>query len=414
MTNYIILFFCVIIILAYIFDISSKFSRIPGVILMIALGMVLRLFSDNLGFQIPNLKTILPVIGTLGLIMIVMEASLDINLDRNKGKLIIRSVSSAFILLAIFVAVFALILVRFFEFSWNDSILNAIPFGIVSSSVAIASAVNLKPEDKEFVVYESSFSDILGIMAFEFILLNHESIGLGIFLFIRDGIFTLIIAMISTALLGYLLHKITYHVNYVIILTFIILIYVLAELIHLPALLLILIFGLVMANNKFLENELIEEYIDFLKFRDDIKSFKRILGELTFLVRSFFFIMFGFYTNIYNLFNVKNLVTALLISLGVFILRLLYLKKVLGMPVVPIVFFAPRGLITILLFLSIPVASTISIISEEVVTLVILITIVVMMIGSFFQRKEIQTAALVNTDINSGENAEESGSRSKL
>lgn len=414
MTNYIILFFCVIIILAYIFDISSKFSRIPGVILMIALGMVLRLFSDNLGFQIPNLKTILPVIGTLGLIMIVMEASLDINLDRNKGKLIIRSVSSAFILLAIFVAVFALILVRFFEFSWNDSILNAIPFGIVSSSVAIASAVNLKPEDKEFVVYESSFSDILGIMAFEFILLNHESIGLGIFLFIRDGIFTLIIAMISTALLGYLLHKITYHVNYVIILTFIILIYVLAELIHLPALLLILIFGLVMANNKFLENELIEEYIDFLKFRDDIKSFKRILGELTFLVRSFFFIMFGFYTNIYNLFNVKNLVTALLISLGVFILRLLYLKKVLGMPVVPIVFFAPRGLITILLFLSIPVASTISIISEEVVTLVILITIVVMMIGSFFQKKEIQTAALVNTDINSGENAEESGSRSKL
>lgn len=381
---------------------------------MIALGMVLRLFSDNLGFQIPNLKTILPVIGTLGLIMIVMEASLDINLDRNKGKLIIRSVSSAFILLAIFVAVFALILVRFFEFSWHDSILNAIPFGIVSSSVAIASAVNLKPEDKEFVVYESSFSDILGIMAFEFILLNHESIGLGIFLFIRDGIFTLIIAMISTALLGYLLHKITYHVNYVIILTFIILIYVLAELIHLPALLLILIFGLVMANNKFLENELIEEYIDFLKFRDDIKSFKRILGELTFLVRSFFFIMFGFYTNIYNLFNVKNLVTALLISLGVFILRLLYLKKVLGMPVVPIVFFAPRGLITILLFLSIPVASTISIISEEVVTLVILITIVVMMIGSFFQRKEIQTAALVNTDINSGENAEESGSRSKL
>jgi len=414
MTNYIILFFCVIIILAYIFDISSKFSRIPGVILMIALGMVLRLFSDNLGFQIPNLKTILPVIGTLGLIMIVMEASLDINLDRNKGKLIIRSVSSAFILLAIFVAVFALILVRFFEFSWHDSILNAIPFGIVSSSVAIASAVNLKPEDKEFVVYESSFSDILGIMAFEFILLNHESIGLGIFLFIRDGIFTLIIAMISTALLGYLLHKITYHVNYVIILTFIILIYVLAELIHLPALLLILIFGLVMANNRFLENELIEEYIDFLKFRDDIKSFKRILGELTFLVRSFFFIMFGFYTNIYNLFNVKNLVTALLISLGVFILRLLYLKKVLGMPVVPIVFFAPRGLITILLFLSIPVASTISIISEEVVTLVILITIVVMMIGSFFQRKEIQTAALVNTDINSGENAEESGSRSKL
>lgn len=390
MTNYIILVLCIIIILAYIFDISSRFSKIPQVILLIALGMAIQVFSESSEFKIPNLEPILPVIGTLGLIMIVMEASLDIELNRYKKNLIAKSVSSAFVLFAVFVAIFSFILVEFFELSLHDSIINSIPFGIISSSIAIPSAVNLKPFDKEFIIYESSFSDILGIMAFEFILLNHGPLGSGIFIFFRDGIVTLIIALISTALLGYLLHKISYHVNYVIILTFIVLIYVLAELVHLPALLLILVFGLVLANNKLLEIDLIKKFIDFLKFRNDISSFKKILGELTFLVRSFFFIMFGIYTNVYNLFNLNNIFTGLLISLGIFLLRWLYFKQVLILPALPMVLFAPRGLITILLFLSIPFESSISIISEEVVTLVILITIIIMMIGNILLKKEIQ------------------------
>lgn len=43
---------------------------------------------------------------------------------------------------------------------------------------------------------------------------------------------------------------------------------------------------------------------------------------------------------------------------------------------------------TILLFLSIPVASRIPLISEEVVTLVILMTILLMMIGNMLYRRE--------------------------
>ena len=228
-------------------------------------------------------------------------------------------------------------------------------------------------------------------MVFDFILLNESSIGLGIFTFTRDGIITIVIALISTGVLGYLLHKTTYHVNYVIILTFIVLIYSLAKLIHLPALLLILIFGLVLANNKFLEINYIKRFIDFPKFRNDISSFKKILVELTFLVRSFFFIMFGYYTQINNLFNLNNIYTGFLISLGILILRWLFFRLVLRLPTVPMVFFAPRGLITILLFLSIPAISRVPLISEEVVTIVILITIIMMTIGNLFQKKEVHT-----------------------
>jgi NhaP-type Na+/H+ or K+/H+ antiporter len=47
-----------------------------------------------------------------------------------------------------------------------------------------------------------------------------------------------------------------------------------------------------------------------------------------------------------------------------------------------LVWFAPRGLITILLFLSIPEALRMDLINEEVVTLVILMSIFVMMLGN--------------------------------
>ena len=386
MTNYIILALCSIILIAYLFDLSGRFSKIPGVLLLILMGMGIRIISAYTGFVIPNLRPVLPVIGTLGLIMIVMEASLDIHLKKEKKGLLVSSVSSALILLLVFTGAFSFILVNFFGTGVHDSLVNAIPLGIISSSIAIPSAATLNQDDREFVVYESSFSDIFGIMLFDLVLINETSIGAGLFTFIRNGLLTVIIALISTGLLGYLLHRSTFHVNYVIILTFIVLIYSLAKLIHLPALLVILIFGLVLANTQFIEIDFLKRFFDFQKFRGDIGSFKKILGELTFLVRSFFFIMFGYYTPVYGLFSINNLLTGLLISAGILFSRWLFFRHFLRTQVHPLVFFAPRGLITILLFLSIPEASRIPLISGEVVTIVMLTTIILMTVGSITRR----------------------------
>ena len=388
MTDYIILILCIIIVLAYIFDVTSKYSKIPGVILLIALGMTIQAVSSSAGIRIPNLEPLLPVIGTLGLIMIVMEASLDIELKISKKSLILKSVFSAFLLFALLTAALSFVLVRYLGFPLEDSLLNAMPLGIISSSIAIPSSAGLKSHDKEFIVYESSFSDIFGIMLFDFILLRHTSGGPGVFAFVTDGLLTLLIAVVSTAALGYLLHKINYHISYVIIITAVILVYTVAKLLHLPALLLVLIFGLALSNNRLLETSFISRFVDFDKFRKDISSFKKILGELTFLVRSFFFIMFGYYTNVNNLFSVNNLIIAAGICAGMFIIRWAFFKFALHLPAVPLTFFSPRGLITILLFLSIPATSKISYISEEVVTLVILISIVIMALGNMMQKKE--------------------------
>jgi hypothetical protein len=388
MTNYIILFLCVIVILSYIFDITSKYSRIPGVIFLIVLGMGMQMIVKATALDIPNLKPVLPFIGTLGLIIIIMEASLDLKLEKRKKSLIIKSISAAIILFAAFTTAFSYILVQFLDFSVRDSLLNGIPLGIISSAVAIPSAVALNPDEKEFIVYESSFSDIIGIIVFDFILINQTSIGLGLLNLAVGSIITIIIALITTSILAILLHKIYYHVNYVIIMTTVVMVYMVAKISHLPALLLVLTFGLILSNHKLLEHTIVKRFVDFGKFRNDLDSFKKILVELTFLVRSFFFIMFGYYTKIEGIFNWNNILTAILIVTGIFFLRMIFLKQVLKMPLVPLLFFTPRGLITILLFLSIPLVSKIPLISEEVVTLVILFTMVPLIIGNMIHKNK--------------------------
>jgi len=84
-----------------------------------------QLLITNTGFSIPNMKLLLPVIGTIGLILIVMEASLDIKLKKNKIGLLMKSVSSAILPFVFFVAILTFIMVNFMGYKVIDSLLNA-------------------------------------------------------------------------------------------------------------------------------------------------------------------------------------------------------------------------------------------------------------------------------------------------
>jgi len=398
MTDYIILILCIIVIISYAFDISAKYSKIPGIIFLILLGIGIQFIVKTLNLEIPNFQPLLPVMGTLGLIMIVMDASLDLKLEKRKKSLVIKSITSALVLFAVFTAALAYILIEVFNIPVRDALMNSIPMGVISSSVAIPSAINLKTNEKEFVVYESSFSDIFGILLFDFILISQGPIGQRIFNIAFNSIITLIISLITAVILGILLHKISYHVNYVIIMTSVVLVYILAKIFHLPALLLVVTFGLALSNSRFLEFKAVKRYVDFPKFRSDVEAFKKILAELTFLVKSFFFILFGYYTKIEGIFNWHNVITAAAITAGIFLFRMIFLKQVLRINLVPLLFFSPRGLITILLFLTIPAASRIPLITEEVVTLVILFTIFILILGNFIYKKE-KLPAVIPSDL---------------
>ena len=392
MTYYVLIAFCVVILLAYIFDITAKYSKIPGVILLILTGMAINYFAQFSNIAIPDMSGMLPIMGTLGLILIVLEGSLDLTITRDKRNLIANSVSSAILLFAVFVGIFTYVTVYFLHYDLKTSLINVIPLAIISSAVAIPSASSLTKADKEFVTYESSISDIIGILAFDFILLSSESLGAGAFRFLIEIVITLIASVLFSAGLALLLHKIGHHVKYVIIMTAIILVYALAKLIHLPSLLVVLIFGLVMNNNVIFKNKFSEKIINFEEFNGELKSFKNIAVELTFIIRSFFFILFGFYTSVTDLINLNNAVISLIIAASILILRALFFKIVLRTPLNPLLFFAPRGLITILLFLSIPATMLLPLLNVGVITQVIFITILMMTFGNILLGKQDQSA----------------------
>ncbi len=389
MTYYILIGFCLMVLLAYFFDITSKHTKIPSVLMLVITGLALHYISEYFDLHIPYMNRILPVMGTLGLILIVLEASLDLMLIKEKSALIIHSLSSAILLFLIFTGLLTYVAVYYFDYDIKMFLINIIPISVISSAVAIPSAVGLLQNDRDFVTYESAMSDIIGILAFDFILLSSGSFSSGVVRFIAELVLTLIAAIIVSAALAYMLHKINHHVKYVFIMTVIVLVYSLAKLIHLPSLLVVLIFGLVINNNQIFKNKHSEKIISFDTFNDDLSGFKNIAAELTFIVRSFFFLMFGFFISLSDLFNINNLKIAVILIAIIFLLRALYFKMILQIPLSPLLFFAPRGLITILLFLSIPSAMSLSFMNIGVVTQVIFITILMMTFGNMiFQQVE--------------------------
>ncbi len=80
--NWILLALSGIIIVSYLFDAFAHHSRIPSVVLLIFSGILLRIVLDYFGFSIPLLDMLLPIIGTLGLILIVLEGALDLKVTR--------------------------------------------------------------------------------------------------------------------------------------------------------------------------------------------------------------------------------------------------------------------------------------------------------------------------------------------
>lgn len=264
--------------------------------------------------------------------------------------------------------------------SLKIALVNAIPFAVISSAIAIPTAQKFLSKDREFITYESSFSDIIGVILFNFLILN-ETIGLvSVGQFLLEMTLILLITLVTTLLLALLLGKLKHHVKYLPIIVLIVLIYSLSKLYHLPALIIILLFGLFLGNlNKFRRFGFISRlHPDGMTH--DVHKFRDLTVEIAFLVRVLFFLLFGYQIQTSDLINLETLVWALGISLGIYGIRygLLLLYKVKS----PAVFFtAPRGLITILLFLSIPASQVVPPVSNSLIIQVILISAMMLMIG---------------------------------
>jgi NhaP-type Na+/H+ or K+/H+ antiporter len=373
-------------LVAYVFDITASKTKIPSVILLLLLGFGTKVLSENLDISVPNLQPILPILGTIGLILIVLEGSLELEINKSKLPIILKSSLVALLPLLII----SLGLAYYLHFTVNISLklalASTIPIGIISSAIAIPSAKNLLKNHKEFITYESSLSDIFGVVFFNFITLN-DNIGSNTFgEFLLQLIAMLAISFAATLLLAVFLNKIKQHIKFIPIIILVLLIYGISKLFHLPALIFILLFGLFIGNMDELRHYKFIQKFHPVNFSKEVHKLREITTELAFLIRALFFMLFGFLIDIAEVLNTATILFAICITLAIFLVRYLVLT-IFKIQSNPLVFIAPRGLITILLFLSIPLSQQIEQIDKSLITQIIILSALIMMVGLIQYKK---------------------------
>lgn len=380
MTTSIIIAISLLLILAYIFDITSSKTKVPSVILLLIVGWAVKQGTNFFEIPVPNLTSILPVLGTVGLILIVLEGSLELELNRSKFPFISKTALVAILPMLLFSFGLAFAFQYFGNISFKVGLANAIPLAVISSAIAIPSAQNLISKDKEFITYESSLSDIFGVILFNFVTLNDNIGAPSVGYFVLEIFIILVITFIATLGLAFLLSKIKHTVKFIPIILSIVLIYAVTKIYHLPGLIFILLFGIFLGNlDELKDNKFIQKLQPSLLDKE-VHKFKELTAEIAFLVRALFFLVFGYLIETAELLNTKTIVWAIGICIGIFALRYLSLK-IFKINIKPILFIAPRGLITILLFLSIPENQVTNLVNNSLVIQVIILSALVMMLG---------------------------------
>lgn len=380
MTTSIIIVLCSLLLLAYIFDISASKTKIPSVILLLVLGFAAKQIANAFQVSLPNMSGILPALGTVGLILIVLEGSLELELHKTKIPFIGKTALIAIIPMLLFSFGLAYLLSYVGNIPLKAGLANAIPFAVISSAIAIPSVQHLAGRDKDFIIYESSLSDIFGVIFFNFITLN-DNIGSRSFgNFFIQLLVMLAISFVATLGLAFLLNKIRHHVKFAPIILMLVLIYMISKVYHLPGLIFILLFGLFMGNLDELKNF---KYIQKLNpdvLDKEVHKFKPINKEMAFLIRALFFLLFGYLIETSELLNSESILWAVGICAGIFLIRYLFFK-IFRINVLPLALIAPRGLISILLFLSIPLSQQTALVNKSLVIQVIILSALIMMAG---------------------------------
>ncbi|PWS28316.1 sodium:proton antiporter [Pedobacter yonginense] len=389
MTTYTILIILSgLVIFSYLFDLVASKTKVPSVLLLLLLGIGLRLLIDNLKIHTFNFLTILPTLGTVGLILIVFEGSLELKYDKQKNKIIKSAFFSA---LSILLGTVTLITIIIYQISHKDlytCIANAIPFSVISSAIAIPSAAALNKSNKEFVIYESSFSDILGIIIFNFAITN-PSISPSSF--ITLGLSTFLIVLLSAIaciVLLYIMGKLVHHIKFFLIISILILVYAIGQSYHLSSLVLILSTGLFLNNADTIQNAWFRSVFLYKNLTADLSQLYQLSAESAFILRTFFFVIFGFTMNIYELNDKPVLANGFFILASIYGIRLLCLKFFKKDGLSPIVYIAPRGLISILLYYNLPASLKIPAVGPSFLFLVVLGSSIVMTLGIAFSKRK--------------------------
>jgi Kef-type K+ transport system membrane component KefB len=374
MTNAAILAVSGLLLVAYLLELLGRRLRLPSVALLIATGMCLRQVLDAAEIHLRWVDPVVPILGTVGLILIVLEGALDLELRRERARLIAVCAASALLGFVACVGVFAVLLHHVVGLDYFESTLAAVAFAVISSAIAIPSAASLAPKAREFVVYESSLSDILGVLVL-YAWLESQGVlarfGTGLFIGIVGSV---AVAAVASIVLYALLNRMRGHVRFLPLLAGIALLYAAGKALHLSPLIVVLAGGLLLNNPHLLDRLPRVRRLHAPEYEQTLREFKGLVAELTFATKSFFFLLLGYWTDLAHMAEPKAWIVAGAIVAVIYATRLGLLAALRQPAADRLVWIAPRGLITVLLYLAAAEAVDLSDFPFGAVMLVVLTT----------------------------------------
>lgn len=369
------------VLISYAFDLFSSRFKTPSVLLLLLLGILTRQATEYFNVQVPYINTILPTLGTLGLILIVLEGGLNLELHADNLSVLRRTLLASLLAIIGGTLIMAGMLYLLLNDSFYHCLIAALPFSIISSTVTVQTVANLSAGQQEFAIYESAFSSILGVMAYNFILLSRNSIFGAVWSFTRDTLTMALISLGCCFLLLYLIGRISHRIKFLPIISVLFLVYALAEINHLSSLLLILIFGLFLNNTELFIRGRLSRILKNDLFEKELDQLKNLTAEGAFVVRTFFFLILGYAAVPSALLDTDALIVSALFIVVVIAWRWVVLKLTYRGPSSPLLWIAPRGLITILLSLNIPEDLRLLGFREGIPILVVVLSSIVVMAG---------------------------------
>lgn len=394
----------IIIILSFLFNGLSKKTNIPAVLMLIVLGIGLQYLLEYLDAGNINFFPVLELLGIVGLIMIVLEAALELELKREKLIPILKAMGIALLGLLASAWAAAQILYNFIpEMTMESAWLYATPLSILSSAIIIPSVVGLSGTKREFHIYESTFSDIMGIMMFYFLTgkLNPAEDS-GFTGFSGNLILTIVISLVASYAIILIFQRIKSQVKLFLLIGVLLLLYALGKKMHLSSLIIILIFGLVIANMKLFFRGKLSKFLHFEKAHHIYHELHTITAETAFVVRTFFFVIFGLTIAIASLWNIDVSLISLLIIASIYGIRFVLLRVFIGPDILPQLFIAPRGLITVLLFYAIPAEAQIASFEPGILLFVIIGTSLIMTFAMIYDKRRSSKAIKLANSVKVG------------
>jgi NhaP-type Na+/H+ or K+/H+ antiporter len=380
---------CSMVIGFHLIDLVAHRFRIPSVLLLMGLGALSGSLASRhfVSLRIP--LEVITGLGLLGLALIVLEGAMGLKWRKGSEAWMLRATLAAVLGILVFLIPTASAFHFIWGSGWRISLLNAMPLAVVSSAIAIPSASRLPEKLRDFISVESSLSDIVGVLVFNAIAIPA---ALGFATLFRMGWNAVLVAALSVGIVGATL-KIMRHssqgVRFIPLLASLILFFAIGKILHLPSLLLVFLFGLAIANLPKIRLKLVRNWLMHDGFAQDAHLLETIVRELAFLARTFFFFLFGFSMDWNTLSRPLPWAIGATLLCLIYVCRFAVLRLLVGPDIRKIVFIAPRGLITILLFAMIPVSERISEIASGTILVVVLGTT----IGQILAGKDVSQAA---------------------